>query len=60
MNCNLDDYCEDIAALDLSPEQEEELLLLLWEMMRAMVEMGWGVDNINSLLPLFTEKADQA
>lgn len=59
MNCNPDDYREEIAVFNLTREQEDELLLTLWEMMRSMVEMGWGVDTINRILPLFEEKADQ-
>lgn len=59
MNCNPDDYREDIAAFNLTREQEDELLLTLWEMMRAMVEMGWGVDNINRILPQLEEITDQ-
>lgn len=59
MNCNPDDYREDISAFNLTRKQEDELLLTLWEMMRTMVEMGWGVDTINRILPHFEEKADQ-
>lgn len=60
MNCNPDDYRDDIAALGLTPEQENELLTTLWEMMRTMVEIGWGVENINKIFPALSENADQA
>ena len=58
MRCEPDIYREEIACLNLSREQEDELLQTLWEMMRTMVEIGWGVDNIHSLLPEFFESAD--
>ena len=59
MRCEPDIYREDIACLNLTREQEDQLLQTLWEMMRTMVEIGWGVDSINSLLPELFDNADQ-
>lgn len=60
MKCNPDDYRGDIASLNLTREQEDELLLTLWEIMRMFVEMGYGVHSINKVFPSIFEKADQA
>jgi hypothetical protein len=59
MRCEPDIYREDIASLNLTREQEDELLQTLWEMMRTMVEIGWGVDTINRLLPELFDKTGQ-
>lgn len=55
---NPDDYRADIASLKLSEEQENLLLHTLWEMMRMFVEMGHGVNNINSIFPPILDQAD--
>ena len=60
MRCQPDIYRADIASLNLTREQEDELLQTLWEIMRSMVEISWGVDNINSLLPDMFDNADHA
>lgn len=60
MKCDPDIYRAEIACLNLSREQEDALLFTLWEVMRMMMELGWGVDDIHKLLPEFYENADQA
>ncbi len=35
----------------LSDKQVEELLQTLWQMMQTMVNIGWGLDMLNILLP---------
>ena len=43
---------------DLSDEQVEELLQTLWQMMQTMVNIGWGLDVLNILLPdIFNQQA---
>ena len=59
MKCNPDDYRDDIASFNMTKEQEDELLLTLWEIMRMFVEMGYGVNSINSVFPTIFESADQ-
>lgn len=39
------------ADLEFTQEQKDELLLTLWEIMRAFVEMGFGADSIQRVLP---------
>ena len=36
---------------DLTEEQANELLLAVWEIMKAFVNLGWGVDSIYHVLP---------
>lgn len=60
MKCNPDDYRDDLAAFNMTREQEDEFLFTLWEMMRTFAEMGQGVSSINNIFPAIFEKADQA
>jgi len=48
---DMDEYREDLKRLDLTPEQEAELLTTLWEMMKSFVELGFGVDSMHLILP---------
>ncbi len=42
----------------LSDKQVEELLQTLWQMMQTMVNIGWGLDMLNILLPeIFNHQA---
>lgn len=59
LKCNPDDYRQDIASLNLSPEDEDELLYTLWDMMRMFAETGHGVSSINTIFPPIFDKADQ-
>ncbi len=43
---------------DLTDQQAEELLRTLWQVMQTMVNIGWGVDTLNIILPeLFNPQA---
>ncbi|MDM3871808.1 hypothetical protein QSV34_10640 [Porticoccus sp. W117] len=48
---DIDDYREDLANFELTPEQEIELLSTLWQIMATMVDIGWGVDNVQLMIP---------
>ena len=53
---NPDDYRQDLASFDLTEDQKKELLEALWQIMATLVNIGWGVDTVQSLLPeLFGE-----
>lgn len=41
-----EEYREHLEDFDLTPEQEVELLQILWNIMATMVDLGWGLDNI--------------
>lgn len=44
-------FREDIAELELTDEQERELLQTLWNIMCVFVDIGWGVDTVQLLFP---------
>jgi hypothetical protein len=53
-----DDYRHHVEEFDLTEEQQNELLASLWSIMSTMVDIGWGVDSVQLLLPdLFSEVA---
>lgn len=51
-------YRDDLSTLDLTDAQKDELLETLWNIMITMVDIGWGVDSVQVLMPsLFNELA---
>jgi len=46
-----DDYRHHLDDFDLTEEQQNELLLSLWHIMSTLVDIGWGVDTVQLLLP---------
>ncbi len=59
LHCNPQDYYEDIAHLDISQEEADEMLNALWDMMSTMVNIGWGVESIQIMLPELFEEPDK-
>lgn len=57
LRLNPDDYRQGLAAFDMTKEQENELLGVLWQIMKTMVEIGWGVNSVQYLLPEIFEAA---
>lgn len=45
------DYKDELAELEISGEQAQELLQALWNIMSAFVDLGWGVDGVQLLFP---------
>lgn len=41
-----DIYRSKIAELEWTQAQENEMLAILWSLMKSFVELGWGVDSI--------------
>jgi len=54
-----DQYRADLEEFNMTQEQENELLQVLWNMMSTMVEIGWGVDTVQIILPELFDKAGQ-
>jgi|GEM_PF-6628957 len=54
---NCDDYRDELAEFGLTPEQEEEFLTLLWEIVRTAVDIGFGLDSAQVLIPALTKMA---
>ena len=52
-----DEYRDDISEFGYTPEQGTEMLQALWNIMGMMVDLGWGVDSVQMLLPDLFEKA---
>lgn len=53
-----DNYRHHLDEFDLTQEQQNELLSSLWTIMSTLVDIGWGVDTVQILLPdIFTEVA---
>ena len=43
-------YRAEVDAFDITEEQKQELLLILWSIMRSFVELGFNVDVCSALL----------
>ena len=53
------DYEGYLSEIDLTEEQAHELLQTLWNIMSIFVDIGWGVDTVQLILPeLFDEVAN--
>lgn len=53
---DIEDYRADMGEFDLSPEQEEELLQILWHIVKMTVDAGFGLDAASMVLAEFQEK----
>lgn len=59
LKLNEQDYLEHLDTFDLTDAQKTELLQTLWNIMSMMVDIGWGVDSIQLMLPeLFIQPAN--
>lgn len=54
-----EEYLPHVAEFDLTEEQASEMLATLWEIMKAFVEMGFGVDSIHEFLPALNEVSQE-
>ena len=55
-----DNYRDELSQFDLTEAQQIELVQSLWRIMSMMVDMGWGVDSVQILLPdLFNDSAEK-
>lgn len=45
------DYRHHLSEFDLNEEQQKELLQTLWHIMSTFVDIGWGVDTVQLILP---------
>ena len=52
-----EEYREQLAKFKLTKEQENELLSTLWDMMRTMVDIGFGLDSVQMVIPAFMKNA---
>ena len=57
LKLNEDEYMAHLDAFDLSDAQKRELLQTLWNIMSILVDIGWGADTVQMLLPDLFEAA---
>ena len=50
-NFNPEDFYEELSELELTQNQANELLQTLWHIMSIFVDIGWGVDAVQIMLP---------
>ena len=48
-----DAYRADLIDFDLTPEQENELLSILWDIMRTMCDLNLDMDAVQMIMPTF-------
>jgi hypothetical protein len=54
---DFDIYRADWTDLELTPEQEKELLLILWDMMRTLCDLNLEMDAVQMIMPPSLYKA---
>ena len=54
-----DKYLPELQDFDLTDEQKIELLQTLWSIMKAFVEVGFGVDSIHHFVPALSAIAQE-
>lgn len=54
-----EEYLPYVAEFDLTEKQASELLATLWEIMKAFVDLGFGVDSIHEFLPALKEVSQE-
>ncbi len=52
-----DAYRADLAELELTKEQEDELLLILWNIMCTMCDLSLDMDSIHMIIPAILNSA---
>jgi hypothetical protein len=53
-------YRRHIDHFDISEKQKIELLQTLWSIMRSFAELGYGVDNVQRVIPALAEFSSRA
>ena len=59
MTLDIEKYRPYLAEIEVSEDQAEEFLQILWNMMHTMVNLGLGLDGIQTFLKECEEKAGQ-
>lgn len=50
LTLNVDDYRQYVEALNLSEEQEQELLQTLWTIIVSFVDLGFGIESVQQAI----------
>lgn len=59
LKLNPEDYLPDLEDFDISEQQKHEMLQALWHIMSTMVDLGFGVDTVQYLLPELFENSSR-
>ena len=57
---NPEGYREYLEDFDLDEAEQNELLIVLWNIMRSFVEMGFGLNSVQMLLPAIAENSGKS
>ncbi len=55
---DFEEYREDLSSLGMTAEEEDILLETLWDIMRTMVDIGFGMDAVQMVVPALFEGED--
>lgn len=58
-NLDLEKHRDELKKYKLSKQEETEFLQTLWNIMRTMAEMGWGIEQSQTILNGLFDKASQ-
>ena len=50
-------YREHLSEFELTEDQQNDMMLVVWNMMNIFVDIGWGVDTVQMFLPELFGKA---
>ena len=56
LNFDPDHYRHHLEGMDISEEEAQELMAVLWQIMQTFVDIGWGVDAVQQVFPELFEK----
>lgn len=54
---DVSEYHDDLAALELTPDQEREVLAYLWHIVKMVVDAGFGLDAASTVLTAICREA---
>ena len=52
-----DEHRDDISEYYPTKEQQDEVLRILWDIMKTFVDLGWGVESVQMAFPELFENA---
>ena len=55
LNLNVEKYRSRVEKFDITEQQKGELLQTLWDIMRRLAEIGYGIDSVDRCIPALKE-----
>lgn len=59
LTLNVEDYREEMAEFELTQEQEQELLQILWNITHQFAQMGFGMESTQLIMEALLKTVDQ-